>query len=371
VPVIVTGRFRMPDVAEEALASGQADFIGFGRALLADPEWARKVREGRVAEIRPCIGCLQECRRANGLIGCTVAARTGREADWGANGQPGEHRRVVIAGGGPAGLEAARVAAEDGHEVVLFERSALLGGQLRIAAAGPTREELLDFVFFAERQLARLGVDVRTGVAATKATVMAEAPDLVVCATGGSPLPPGLAVDGGARVVTVWDLLMGNVDGEGPRAVVVDDGSGFWPGVSAAEFLVERGSAVELVTRARGVALTIPHESAGNVMRRLRANAIRFRTLVNVTAVSGTRLALTDAISGEPVDGTDADLVVIGPKLRCNDELAQELDGVVPALAVIGDCASPRRLNHAVLEANRAIRSFNAGELKGAATVVF
>ena len=154
VPVIVTGRFRMPDVAEEALASGQSDFIGFGRPLLADPEWARKAREGKVAEIRPCIGCLQECRRANGLIGCTVAARTGREADWGANGQPGERRRVVIAGGGPAGLEAARVAAEDGHEVVLFERSARLGGQLRIAAAGPTREELLDFVFFAERQLA-------------------------------------------------------------------------------------------------------------------------------------------------------------------------------------------------------------------------
>jgi 2,4-dienoyl-CoA reductase (NADPH2) len=169
VPVIVAGRFRMPEVAEEALAAGQADFIGLGRALLADLAWVTKVREGRVAEIRPCIGCLQDCRRSVGLIGCTVHARTGRELEWGPLRDPAaEKRRVVVAGGGPGGLETARVAAEAGHVVVLFEKSGVLGGQLRVAAAGPTRAELLDFVLYAERELARLGVDVRTGVAATR-----------------------------------------------------------------------------------------------------------------------------------------------------------------------------------------------------------
>lgn len=371
VPVMIAGRFRMPDVAEETLASGQADLICFGRALLADPEWVAKVRDGRVGEIRPCIGCLQECRRASGLIGCTVNARTGRELEWGPHRAGAESRRVVIAGGGPAGLEAARVAAQDGHHVVLFERTGTLGGQLRIAAAGPTREELLDFVFYAERQLGRLGVEVRMGQDATRSAVLAEAPDLVVCATGASPVDPELAIRGHARVVTVWELLSGAVEGIPGRAVVVDDGSGFWHGVSAAELLAGRGAAVELVTRARGVALTIPHESVGNVMRRLRANAVRFRTLVNVTEVSGTSVALADAISGEPVDGTEADLVVVRTRLRVNDELAHQLEGAVPAIAVIGDCASPRRLNHAVLEADQAIRRFNAGQQSGAATIVF
>jgi 2,4-dienoyl-CoA reductase-like NADH-dependent reductase (Old Yellow Enzyme family) len=371
VPVIVAGRFRMPDVAEEVLAGGQADFIGLGRALVADPAWAQKVREGRMAEIRPCIGLVQDCRRAVGLIACTVHARTGREAEWGADAYTGEKRRVVVAGGGPGGLEAARVAAEAGHEVVLFERAGTLGGQLRVAAAGPTREELLDFVFYAERELRRLGVDVRTGVAATSSAVLAQGPDLVVCATGASPLPPEFAVDGGARVATVWDLLSGAVDGDPASAIVIDDGTGFWHGVSAAEWLAERGAAVELVTRARGVALAIPHESAGNVMRRLRGNGVRFRTLVEVTAVTGTCVALADVVTGAPVDEIEAELFVVRTKLRPNDELAHELDGRVPALAVIGDCASPRRLTHAVLDANNAIRRFNAGRLSSAAMVVF
>jgi len=193
----------------------------------------------------------------------------------------------------------------------------------------------------------------------------------VVCGTGARPLPPPFPAGGGARVVNVWDLLGGAVDGINERALVIDDGTGFWPGVSAAELLAGRGAAVELVTRARGVALTIPHESVGNVLRRLRAGGVRFRTLVDVTQVSGVRLAFTDAITGEPTEGTEADLVVIAPRLRVDDELANELDGEVPALAVIGDCAAPRRLSHAILDANRALRRFNAGAQNDVSTVVF
>jgi 2,4-dienoyl-CoA reductase-like NADH-dependent reductase (Old Yellow Enzyme family) len=371
MPVMVTGRFGRPDIAEQALAAGQADFIGLGRALLADPAWAAKVRGDRATEIRPCIGCLQDCRRATGLIGCTVHARTGREAEWRSIRRVRGKARVVVAGGGPAGLEAARVAADDGHDVVLFEQGDVLGGQLRLAAAGPTRAELLDFVAYADRELARLGVDVRLGVRATKAAVLGEAPDLVICATGARPLPPPFTIGGGAHIANVWDLLGGAVDGTHARALVIDDGTGFWPGASAAELLAGRGAAVELATRARGVALTIPHESVGNVLRRLRAGGVRFRTLVNVTQVTGARLAFSDAITGEPIEGTEADLVVIVPRLRVNDELVHELDGEVPALALIGDCASPRRLSHAILDANRALHRFNAGAQNEVTTVLF
>jgi 2,4-dienoyl-CoA reductase (NADPH2) len=211
VPVIVAGRFRLPDLAEQALAAGRVDFVAFGRAMLVDPQWATKAREGRVGEIRPCVGFVQDCRRAEGLVACALNARLGRELEWGPPARAAASRRVVVAGGGPAGLEAARVAAESGHEVVLYERTDAVGGQLRAAAAGPTREELLDFVFYLERELNRLGVDMRLGTAVTRDAVLSDAPDLVVCATGADPLPPEFDADGDAKVVTVWDLLGGGV----------------------------------------------------------------------------------------------------------------------------------------------------------------
>jgi 2,4-dienoyl-CoA reductase (NADPH2) len=369
VPVIVAGRFRLPDLAEQAIAAGRVDFVAFGRAMLVDPEWATKAREGRVGEIRPCVGFVQDCRRAEGLIACALNARLGREAEWGPLTRAGASRRVVVAGGGPAGLEAARVASEIGHDVVLFEQTDVLGGQLRIAAAGPTREELLDFVFYLERELKRLGVEVRLETPASREAILTEAPDRVVCATGATPLPPEFDVDADAAVATVWDLLGGRAGGTPGRAVVVDDGGGVWHGVSAAEYLADRGAAVELLTPARGVGLAIPHESVANVLSRLRGNGVRFRVLVNVTSVRGTTVSLADSVNGEP-DKTTADLVVVRTRLGVNDELLRELDGAGPALVAIGDCASPRRLTHAVLDANKALREFDAGRLRSAAMVV-
>jgi 2,4-dienoyl-CoA reductase (NADPH2) len=365
VPVIVAGRIRHPATAERALAEGATDFVGIARAQLADPEWVAKARDGHADRIRPCIGIVQDCRRVDG-IACTIHARTGREAEWGPPHRAGEAKVVVVAGGGPAGLEAARVAAESGHRVVLYERSDVLGGQLRVAAAGPTREELLDFVFYLEGELGRLGVDLRLGAEATPSAVLAEAPDLVVCASGATPQPVDFPVAGGAHVVTVWDLLGGAL-GEFPStAVVVDDGSGFWHSISAAEHLAERGVRVELITPAPGVALAIPHESVRNVVTRLGTAGVRARVLTNVVSVDGGRVALTEGFGKKPAE-TEADLVVVRTALRANDELARALAGAGPALATIGDASAPRRLNHAVLDANLAVRAFDAGRLGAAA----
>src|SRR6266540_2823832 len=362
VPVIVAGRFRLPGLAEQALAAGQADFIALGRALLVDPAWPTKARERRVNEIRPCVGFVQDCRRTEAHVACAVNARLGRELEWGPTARVAEARRVVVAGGGPGGLEAARVAAEAGHHVVLYEQSDVLGGQLRLAAAGPTREELLEFVFFTERELKRLGVEVRLSSPATRETVLADEPDLVVGVTGATPLAPEFPVNGSGTVVTVWDLLGGAVKDVPTRAAVVDDGGGFWHGVSAAEYLAERGAAVELITPAPAVALAIPHESVANVHRRLRDNGVRFRPFATVTSVDGSTVSLADSVNGEPSE-TEADLVVVRTRLQVNDGLLRELDGAGPALALVGDCASPRRLTHAVLEANVAVRRFAEGRL--------
>ena len=369
VPLIVAGRIRHPDVAERALAAGQADFVGIGRAQLADPEWVTKAQEGRTEQIRPCIGIVQDCRRAEGIIGCTIHARAGREEEWGPVRRASTKRRVVVAGGGPGGLEAARVAAESGHDVVVYERTDAIGGQLRIAAAGPTRGELLDFVDYLERELGRLGVELRTGTEATRDAVLGDAPDLVVCAAGATPEAPDFAVSGGSRVANVWDLLGGDVAEIPARAVVVDDGSGFWHGISAVEYLAERGAAVELLTPARGVGLTIPHESYGNVSGRLASHGVRVRVLAKVTGIDGTTVSFADGFAGEPAQ-TTAELAVVRTRMRANDALIRELEGAGPALATIGDASAPRRLNHAVLDANLAINRFDQGLLGPAATAL-
>ncbi len=362
VPLIVAGRIRRPETAERALAEGMTDFVGIARAQLADPEWVAKSRDGGTDRIRPCIGIVQDCRRNDG-IACTIHARTGREAEWGPERRAAVSRRVVVAGGGPAGLEAARVAAEAGHAVVVHERLDVLGGQLRIAAAGATRAELLDFVSYLERELRRLGVEVRLGSDATPETVLVDNPDLVVCAAGATPEPPAFPAAGGARVVTVWDLLGGGVADIPGKAVVVDDGSGFWHSISAAEYLAERGAEVELLTPAPGVALAIPHESVRNVTQRLGAHGVRVRILARVVAVDGARVVLAEGFGAAPAE-LEAELVVVRTALRANDGLARALDGAGPAVATIGDASAPRRLNHAVLDANLALRAFDDGRLQ-------
>ena len=370
VPVMAAGRIRFPDLAERAVASGQVDFVAIGRGVIADPEWVSKAREGRAAEIRPCIGIVQDCRAAHGQLGCAVNARAGRELEWEPVRRAAAPKRVVVAGAGPAGLEAARVAAEAGHEVVLNERADVTGGQLRIAAAGPTREELLDFVFYAERELARLGVEMRLGTPATRDAVLADAPDLVVAATGARPMPPEFPFDAEARVATVWELLGGTVKVPPARAAVLDDGSGFWHGISAAEYLAERGAAVELLTPARGIALAIPHESVAGVLGRLGSNGVRYRTLTTVTSVRGSTVSLADVVTGESSQ-LEADLLVVRTRLLPDDALLRELVGEVPALVAVGDCSAGRRLTHAVLDANSALRRFDSGRLDNAGMVAF
>jgi NADPH-dependent 2,4-dienoyl-CoA reductase/sulfur reductase-like enzyme len=149
----------------------------------------------------------------------------------------------------------------------------------------------------------------------------------------------------------------------------VDDGSGFWHAISAAEYLAERGASVELVTPAPGVGLAIPHESALNLSRRLAARRVRVRVLTRVGRVDGSTVSLVEGYGGESTE-LDADLVVVRTALRANDALARELDGAGPAVATIGDASAPRRLNHAVLDANLALRAFDAGRLKPAAFVL-
>jgi NADPH-dependent 2,4-dienoyl-CoA reductase/sulfur reductase-like enzyme len=357
VPVIVAGRIVRPEQAEAALAAGVCDLVGMTRAMIADPEMPAKAAAGRLADIRVCVGASEGCigrLRQGKAITCVQNPVIGREAELAEIRPAAAVRRVVVVGGGVAGLEAARVAGLRGHRVTLFEASHALGGQVVAAARAPRREDYAAIAGWLAGQVEKAGVEVRLETPVGAADVLALAPDAVVVATGATPRVPEIPGVRLPHVATAVDVLMGRVT-PGGRCVVVDE-DGHFAAPTTADFLAGRGARVTLISRYFMVGEDVDEGIRADLYARLYGQGVALVPLTVAVEIvpEGVRTRHTFSRAEALLE---ADTVVLAFGGRANDELFHELEGRVADLTLVGDAYSPRRIHDAILDGTRAARA--------------
>ncbi|MCK5362114.1 MAG: FAD-dependent oxidoreductase [Gammaproteobacteria bacterium] len=364
VPVLVAGRINQPHTAESILAAGHADLCGMTRAQICDPELADKAARGAVDDIRACIGCNQACigHMQQGFpISCIQHPETGRERRYGTISLADESLRVVVAGGGPAGMKAAAVAAARGHHVTLYEQDAELGGQVKLARLLPERAEFGGIITNLDHEMRAAGARVELGVRVDRALIVQTRADAVVLATGGAPHIPDFLIEEGAHVVHATQLLAERAN-VGAR-VVVADWRCDWVGLGIAEQLARDGCYVRLAVNGY-----VPGESIQQYVRdrwvgelhRLGVDMIPYARLVGVDE---STVYLQHTISGEPILCEDVDTLVAATGNASVNVLERELEGYGGEIHMAGDCLSPRTCEEAVLEGLQAALAIGASRI--------
>jgi 2,4-dienoyl-CoA reductase-like NADH-dependent reductase (Old Yellow Enzyme family)/thioredoxin reductase len=351
VPVLVAGRINQPQEAERILAAGEADACIMTRALICDPEMPNLARDGKDDDIRACIACNQACIghfHAGYPISCIQHPETGREIQFGRRSSTPNVRRVLVIGGGPAGLKAAAVAAERGHRVTLHEATGRVGGQILMAELLPGREEFGGAAINLHREAVRAGVEIVTHSTVGLAEVWDLAPDVVVVATGARPFRPVIEVRGEPSVLDAWQVLRGEFLPRGN--VVVVDWRGDWTGIGVARLLAAQGHTVNLCTPGYAAGELLQQYVRDAMLTALQREQISVTPLVRLFGVDDDSVYLQHVLTEELIVLENVSGVVLACGHESNNDLLNLLEGVGCSALGVGDCLAPRTVEEAVLE---------------------
>ena len=355
IPVFVAGRINQPQEAEAIIASGKADVCGMTRAMIADPEMPNKAQVGAVDDIRACVGCNQACigHFHRGLpVSCIQHPETGRELVYGTLPPLVRRKRVMVVGGGPAGMKAAVTAAKRGHDVTLYEAAPQLGGQALLAQLLPKRAEFGGVVTNLARELERAQVRVLRGTEVTADLVRREAPDAVILATGALPRHPDLPTDDQMQIVTAWQVLRREV--RPGRRVVIADWRCDWIGPGLAEALTREGCQVTLAVAGTHPGEVLPLYVRDTIAADLHRLGVDVRPYMRLYGTAGDTVYLQHTASGDAVEVSGVDTVVLSLGHVPQDSLYTTLKPLVPELHAIGDCMAPRTAEEAIYDGLKA-----------------
>jgi 2,4-dienoyl-CoA reductase-like NADH-dependent reductase (Old Yellow Enzyme family)/thioredoxin reductase len=341
VPVITAGKIG-PELAEQIIKDGKADFVALGRPLLADPDLPNKLRQGRREDVRSCLYC-NNCLRA-GRGSCSVNPFLYREGRFPPTPAK-QFKRVMVVGGGLAGMQAAVLLAQRGHQVSLHERESELGGQWNIASAMPGKESYASFTDYLRRSLDKHGVPITVSTEVTKEKVIETKPDAIVVATGATPQVLNVPGSTGPNVVQANDIIKGETAAKGKVVII----GGRFIGMELAVWLAEQGKEVSLVTRTRlGGRVAVERFTYRTLTRQLIE--LRVPLYLDTSVLEITENGVVIGL-GEEVFFLPADTVVLAVGVEPDNKLAQELEGVVPEVYTIGDCNEPLDAAAAVYDA--------------------
>lgn len=345
IPVITVGRIRNPLMADQIIADGKADLISMGRALIADPRLPQKAKEGRLAEIIPCISCnkcIQTLRMDS--VRCSVNPETGNEGRF-RYSKADRSKQVWVIGGGPGGLKAAEIAALRGHQVKIFEKKNELGGRVRLGANPPQKQVLNEFIDYLVRRVKSLGITIEMGKAFTSDMLEPVKPDVVVVATGASPQFPNWKGIEESGALSVDDVLADGAD-IGARVLVVGGGG---TGAEIADLLSEIGKKVTLVEMLEDIASDLVNHLQHYLKQRLTQKGVAVLTSTRVKALGKGYVMIEDASGVRKLDDFDTIVLALGSE-KSNDAIYKNLEGKVSELHVIGDARQPREIVDAVYE---------------------
>jgi NADPH-dependent 2,4-dienoyl-CoA reductase/sulfur reductase-like enzyme len=352
IPVIVAGKLGDPMLAEKVLKDGKADLIAMGRPLLADPELPQKAYEGRLGDIRPCIYCNEACAgnvSRMWRIGCVVNPALGREREYQIE-HATKTKRVLVVGGGPAGMEVARIASLRGHKVTLCEKEKVLGGQLLAASAPQFKQPIRDFMEYLKTQVKKQRVKIELGEKVTPASIKNVKPDVVVIATGATHWIPDIPGADRDNVATASEVLLGWKKA-GKKAVIIGGGE---VGSELAWFLAEKGKKVTIVEMLGAVAMDMNMFSRIYLLDKLGELGVNMAVDTTARRITDKGVVAIDAEGMRKV--IEADTVILAAGFKCNNPLEKKLKGMGPEVYAIGDCVKPGKIEGAIGAAWRVAR---------------